>query len=262
MSLLGRYLSSSSYLDSGCSRHMTGEMSMFLDLKPSKGSVSYGSGKDKIIGVGRIGKNSLPTINDVTCVEGLKYNLLSISQFRDNGYVVSFNKDEYIVRRGDQTILFTGIRKGNLYEVNLEDLSKQNVTCLMTTEDERDAWHRKLGHLSLKYISKLSKKELVKGLPKISWKTHLLCESCQKGKQLKASFKSKNVVSTSRPLELLHMDLFGPTKTPSLGGKKYGFIIIDDYSRFTWVYFLAHKHESFKVFEYSANVFKMKKIFA
>ena len=155
---------------------------MFLDLQPSKGSVSYGLGKGKIIGVGKIGKHSFPTIDDVTCVEGLRYNLLSISQFCDSGYVISFNKDECIVRNGDQTILFTGVRKGNLYEVNLEDLSKQNVTCLVSTEDDRDIWHRKLGHLSLKYISKLSKKDLVKGLPKISWKTKLLCESCQKGK--------------------------------------------------------------------------------
>ena len=87
------------------------------------------------------------------------------------------------------------------------------------------------------------------GLPKISQKSQLLCESCQKGKQLKASFKSKNVVSTSRPLELLHIDLFGPTRTPSLAGKKYGLVIVDDYSRFTWVHFLAHKHESYKAFE-------------
>ena len=119
----------------------------------------------------------------------------------------------------------------------------------MTVEDEREIWHKKLGHLSLKYISKLSKRDLVKGLPKISWKTHLLCESCQQGKQLKSSFKSKNVVSTTRPLELLHIDLFGPTQIQSLGGKRYGFVIVDDYSRFTWVYFLSHNHGSFKVFE-------------
>ena len=111
---------------------------MFLDLQPSKGSVSYGSRKGKIIGVGKIGKNSLPTINDVTCVEGLKYNLLSISQFCDSGYEISFNKDECIVRNLDQTILFTGKRKNNLYEVNLSDLSDQNVTCLITADDERD----------------------------------------------------------------------------------------------------------------------------
>ena len=61
---------------------------------------------------------------------------------------------------------------------------------------------------------------------------------------MRNSFKSKNLVSTSRPLELLHIDLFGPMDVISMGGKSYGFIIIDDYSRFTWVYFLAHKDEA------------------
>ena len=176
--------------------------------------------------------------------------------------MVTFNKEECIIKNSDNSTLFTRTRKNNLYEINLSDLSNQNVTCLMTVEDEREIWHKKLGHLSLKYISKLSKRDLVKGLPKISWKTHIICESCQQGKQLKSSFKSKNVVSTTRPLELLHIDLFGPTQTQSLGGKRYGFVIIDDYSRFTWVYFLAHKHESFKVFKYSTRECKMKKAFA
>jgi len=94
----------------------------------------------------------------------------------------------------------------------------------------------------LKHISELSKKDLVKGLPKICWKTHILCEACQQGKQSKTSFKFKDVVSTSGPLQLLHLNLFGPTRMLSLGGKKYGFVILDDYSRDTWVYFLAHKN--------------------
>ena len=70
---------------------------MFLDLQPSKGSISYGSRKGKIMGVGKIHKPPLCTIDGVTCVKGLKYNLLSISQFCDSGHVVSFNKDECIV---------------------------------------------------------------------------------------------------------------------------------------------------------------------
>lgn len=97
ISLLGRHKDSKWYLNSGCTRYVTKNRSMFLDLQPSKGSVSYGSGKGKIIGKGKIGKHPLPTINGVTCVEGLKYNVLSISQFCDRGYVVSFNKDERIV---------------------------------------------------------------------------------------------------------------------------------------------------------------------
>ena len=75
-----------------------------------------------------------------------------------------------------------------------------------------------------------------------------ICDACQIGKQVRNSFKSKNFVSTSRPLELLHIDLFGPMDVLSMGDKSYGFVIVDDYSRFTWVYFLAHKDEALHTF--------------
>ena len=73
----------------------------------------------------------------------------------------------------------------------------------------------------MKLISEISQKELVKGLPKISFENDSSCEYCLRGKQNKSSFHSKNVVSTTRPLELLYLDLFGPTRTASLGGRKY-----------------------------------------
>ena len=69
------------------------------------------------------------------------------------------------------------------------------------------------------------------------------------GKQTKNTFKPKNLVSTTRPLELLRMNLFGPNRTTSLGGKRYRLVIIDDYSRFTWVIFLAHNDETFGLFQ-------------
>ena len=65
------------------------------------------------------------------------------------------------------------------------------------------------------------------------------------GKQIKTSLKNKNIIPTSRLLVLLHMDLFGPSRTTSLGGKSYAFVIVDDFSRFTWVLFLAHKNDVF-----------------
>ena len=68
------------------------------------------------------------------------------------------------------------------------------------------------------------------------------------GKKSRVSFKIKKVISTSKPFEHLHLDLFGPSRTRSLGDNYYGFVICDDYSRFTWTLFLAHKDETFKVF--------------
>ena len=87
------------------------------------------------------------------------------------------------------------------------------------------------------------------GLPKLKFTKDKPCDASQKEKKSKSSFKLKNIVSTSRPLELIHMDLFGPTRVTSLGGMHYAYVLVDDYSRFTWVYFLAYKNDAFKAFE-------------
>ncbi|RDX66932.1 hypothetical protein CR513_54251, partial [Mucuna pruriens] len=106
----------------------------------------------------------------------------------------------------------------------------------------------KLDHASLRLISKLTKHNLMRGLPSPVYKVDMLCDVCQKREQIKGSFKSINIVSTSRPLKLLNIDLFGPTRTTSLGGKHSGLVVVNDYSKWTWVMFLAHKDESFKFF--------------
>ena len=86
-----------------------------------------------------------------------------------------------------------------------------------------------------------------------------MCEACQKGKQTKVSFKSKNVVSTERPLEMLHMDLFGPSRTMSLGGNLYALVIVDDFSRYTWTLFLAAKNDTFHAFKRLAKMLENEK---
>ena len=86
-------------------------------------------------------------------------------------------------------------------------------------------------------ISQLNKDELVRGLPKINFQKDKFCGACQVGKQIKNFFKNKNFISTSKPLELLHMDLFGLSRTLSLGVKSYAYVIVDDFSRYTWVLF-------------------------
>jgi len=73
--------------------------------------------------------------------------------------------------------------------------------------------------------------------------------ACQKGKQVKSSFKIKNVFSSLKPLELLHLDLFGPSRTMSLGGNYYALVIVDDYSRYTWTLFLKSKSDAFSAFK-------------
>ncbi|KAK2967423.1 hypothetical protein RJ640_022355 [Escallonia rubra] len=102
--------------------------------------------------------------------------------------------------------------------------------------------------MHMEHLKDISSKELVRGLPKIKFEKDKVCDACQICKQKKVSHKPKKMVSTSRPLQLLHMDLFGPIPTTSLGGKSYCFVIVDDYSRYTWTFFLATKVESLNVF--------------
>ena len=102
--------------------------------------------------------------------------------------------------------------------------------------------------MNMNLITQLNKNELVRGLPKIAFEKDKVCETCHMGKKIKTSFKNKIFISTSRPLELLHMNLFGPSRTKSLRGKSYAFVIVDDFSRYTWVLFLAHKNDVFHEF--------------
>ncbi|XP_070052227.1 uncharacterized protein [Nicotiana tomentosiformis] len=106
----------------------------------------------------------------------------------------------------------------------------------------------RLGHASFTLLNKLVRKDLVLGLPKSSFKDHKVCDAYVKGKQVRSSFKPKREVSTLRPLDLFHMDLCGPMRVARRGGKKYIFVIVDDYSRFTWTMFLITKDETFEVF--------------
>src|ERR1044072_5403236 len=215
---------------------MTGERFMFPDLQTRKngGTVTFGGNKKGIIiGEGNVGKVPHPVINRVLLVKGLKYNLLSISQLCDSGFSVSFDKDMCNVINDKGKAIFTAKRQGNQYKINLDNLADQKVTCLVSSEDDKWLWHRKLGHASLRTIAKIVKHDLVRGLPKLSFKSDIKCYACLQGKQLKSSFKTQNFKSTRKLLELLHMDLFGPMRSASFSGKRFCFVIVDDYSRFT-----------------------------
>ncbi|GJZ34184.1 putative ribonuclease H-like domain-containing protein [Tanacetum coccineum] len=147
----------------------------------------------------------------------------------------------------ESQVLLRVPRKNNMYSVDLKNIvPKRGLTCLFSkaTSDESKLWHRRLGHLNFKTMNKLVKGNLVRGLPSKLFKNDQTCVACQKGKQHRASCKSKTENSISLPLHLLHMDLFGLTFIKSLMKKMYCLVVTDDYSRFTWVFFLATKDET------------------
>jgi len=96
--------------------------------------------------------------------------------------------------------------------LNVEIASHSNMACLISNDHLSWLWHKKIAHIHMNHRNKLVFKELVRGLPKLKFEKDGLCNACQKGKQTRASFKSKNVISTSRALELLHLDLFGSSR--------------------------------------------------
>ncbi|GJR32335.1 putative ribonuclease H-like domain-containing protein [Tanacetum coccineum] len=134
-----------------------------------------------------------------------------------------------------------------MYSVNIKNIiPKASLTYLVTkaTLDKSMLCHRRLGLVNFKTINKLVKENLVRRLPIKRFENDQTCVACLKGKQHKASCKSKIQNSITQPLFMLYMDLFGPTFVSSLMNKKYCLVVTDDYSRFIWVFFLETKVET------------------
>ncbi|GKF04810.1 putative ribonuclease H-like domain-containing protein, partial [Tanacetum coccineum] len=113
---------------------------------------------------------------------------------------------------------------------------------------ESTKWHRRMAHVNFKNMNKLAKHRLVNGLPSKLFTNEYNCVACNKGKQHKASYKAITAVSTiSAPLQLFHMDLFCPTSIRSIDHKHYSLVVTDDFSRFSWVFFLGTKDETFYI---------------
>ncbi|XP_070039729.1 uncharacterized mitochondrial protein AtMg00300-like [Nicotiana tomentosiformis] len=223
-------------MDSGCSKHMTGSTNDFLSLKSLQGgSVSFGNGKKGyILGVGRIGKSLSHSIENVYYLNGLKYSFLSVSQICDKGNKVEFmSKICTVTNLVTSEVVLVAKKYKNIYVADFKSLQNGDLNCLSDIDDDAELWHRRLGHASFTLLNKLVRKDLVRGLPKSSFKDHKVCDACVKGKIVRSSFKPKKEVSNSRSLDLLHMDLCGPMRVASRGGKKYIFVIVNDYSRFT-----------------------------
>ncbi|KAJ9535203.1 hypothetical protein OSB04_un001716 [Centaurea solstitialis] len=243
------------HVDSGCSRHMTGNATHLEDFRRFNGGyVAFGDNPKggKISGKGKVTKRCL-TLEEVYYVEQLRYNLLSVSQVCDKKHSILFNEDECIVlspefKIVDQSmILLRTPRRDNVYCLDLNKASTiPSLRCLISkaSKSESSLWHRRMCHMNFKNMNTLVKLNLVRGLPMKEFVWEENCVACLKGKQHKSSHKSKEINTISAPLQLLHMDLFGPTNVMSIGKKSYCLVIIDDYSRFTWVFFLRTKDET------------------
>nr|GEY46839.1 hypothetical protein [Tanacetum cinerariifolium] len=162
-------------------------------------------------------------ISRVYFVEGLGHNLFSVGQFCVLDLEVAFRQHTCFIR-------------------NLDGALKTKSWL----------WHHRLSHLNFRAINHLARHGLVRGLPKLKFKKDHLCSACAMGKSKKKSQKPKSEDTNQEKLYLLHMDLCGPMRVESVNGKKYILVIIDDYSRFTWVKCLRSKDEASR-FYYQQN---------
>ncbi|XP_070017619.1 uncharacterized protein [Nicotiana sylvestris] len=174
------------YMDSGCSKHITGNKDQFLSLEDLKGcNVSFGNGKKgEIIGVGKAGKTDSHSIENVYLIDGLKYSLISVSQLCDSGNLVAFTSTKcFLINLTTDKIILQGKRVNNMYIVDFSTLSENELTCLSVLVNDPLLWHKRLGHACLNQLNKLVCKDLVIGLPNIKFKEDNICEACARGKQ-------------------------------------------------------------------------------
>ncbi|KAI3770757.1 hypothetical protein L6452_01900 [Arctium lappa] len=217
------------YLDSGCSKHMTGRkelLSNFTDKYCS--TVRFGNDHfSPIMGYRDIVRDNI-TIKKVSYVEGLGYNLFSIGKFCDKNLEVNFKARRCSIRTEDGTELLSGTRRSNLYTIDLASVKPTKDVCLLSKASlqQNRLWHRRLSYLNFKNINKLVIGGLVKGFPELKYEKEHLCTACEMGKMKKASHKPKVEPSTSRSLKLIHMDLCGPMRIQSINGKKYVLVML------------------------------------
>nr|GFA88468.1 retrovirus-related Pol polyprotein from transposon TNT 1-94 [Tanacetum cinerariifolium] len=185
-------------------------------------------------------------ISRVYYVEGLGHNLFSVGQFCDFDLEVAFKKHSCYVRDTDGVDLIKGSRGSHLYTISVKYMMKSSLICLLSKASKNKSWlwHRRLNHLNFGTINDLEKKELVRGLPRLKFKKDHLCFACQLGKSKKHTHKPKAKNTNLKVLNTLHMDLCGPMRVQTINGKKYILVIVDNYSRFTWVKSLRSKDET------------------
>jgi hypothetical protein len=126
---------------------------------------------------------------------------------------------------------------GQLYLVDFNDNNAELDTCLIAKTNMGWLWHRQLADVGMKNLHKLLKGEHILGLTNVHFEKDVICSTCQAGKQVGVHHPHKDIMTTDKPLEILHMDLFGLIAYISIGGSKYCLVIVDDYSHFTWVSF-------------------------
>ncbi|KAJ9547151.1 LOW QUALITY PROTEIN: hypothetical protein OSB04_019694 [Centaurea solstitialis] len=210
------------YVNSGCSRHMTGTLELLSEYITKEGSsVAFGGNqKGKVKRYGMVVKGEI--------------------KLCDNGLDVLFKIKFCIMYKCDTKIeVMRANRRGDLYLICFDTFQSKEEICLVSSIKNEELWLTRFCHLNFHTLEKLVKLNLVKGLPNIKFEKDHLCSTCEMGKLRRSSHKTKSDPSFNQPLQMLHVDLCRPISN----GKKYILVLVDEFSRFTWVEFVKQKSQ-------------------
>lgn len=233
---------------------MTGDSKWFSSLTKASSDelITFGDASTGIVmAKGTVFVNDKFILKDVALVSKLKYNLISVSQLIEENLEVSFKKHACRVLDAFGDLVFNISRLGKVFKTDFNHSFSSNVRCLVASES-RDLffWHCRLGHIGFDHLFRISGMDLIRGLPKLKSKKDLVCSPCRHGKMIVVPHFSISVIITDGPGQLLHMDTVGPSRVQFDGGKWYILVIVDDFSRYSWVYFMVSKDETFGHFKY------------
>jgi transposase InsO family protein len=173
---------------------------------------------------------------------------LSVSQLCEMCYNYLFtDKGVTVFRRSDGSFAFKDVLRGKLYHTDFIPEEVVLDRCLIAKTNMGWLWHQSLAHVGMRNLNKLKKDGHIFRLTNIIFEKYRSCGACKARKQIGAHHHANNIMTTTRLLEMLHMNLFGPVAYISIDSNKYGLIIIDDYSHFIWVFFLQYKSETQEV---------------
>ena len=218
-------------IDSGCTNHMTGDSKLlynFMEAIQPFMSIMFGGGsKGQVLGLVKVAITNDMSLANVMFVQSLKYHLLSVHQLAFVGYDTLFGlTDVKVFKRDTLEVAFGGELDGNLYTVDFSKESTFHATCLMAKADKGWLWHRRLAHVGMRNLQDLLKGNHILGLTNVSFEKDCVCSACIAGKQHQSKHPPKNIVSTSRPLELLLWIFLGPFHGIVLVGKSMDLLLL------------------------------------